>query len=820
MTRFRTRATLFIATILFAVLAAAQEGRAQDARDVMRLEPFPLTQVRLLEGRWNDEMQRDRQYLHDLDVDRLLYPFRKQAGLEAPGDARPYGGWEAMSCEVRGHFPGHFLSACALMFASTGDAELKAKADAMVGELAKCQAANGGGYLAAFPQSFWDRLEAGQPVWAPYYVIHKIMAGLYDMHTLCGNDQALDVLKGMAGYFKSRLDKLPNDAIDRMLRVEFGGMSEVLHNLYRVTGDPAHLELAHRFDQPEFLGPLALSYDNLSHIHGNTQIPKVIGAATRYEITGDTRYRLIAEFFWDRVVNTRTYATGGSTMFETWPQPNRLAGTLGHLNHETCKTHNMLKLTRHILGWTADPVYGDFYERALLNGILGTQGPHPGELQYYVAMAAGYPRTFGTPDNSFWCCYGTGVESWAKLGDSIYFQSRRDARTTSNLYVNLYIPSRLDWIEEGVQVDLQTDYPREDTVRLRLSMTAVSNNGAPKSFALSFRVPHWVSGHVEARVNGAPAGPLDIKRRSWLTLERVWNDGDLIELRLPMALHTMPLPDDPETVAVLYGPVVLAGVVDERAGQGAIIEPVNDAIAAYPMSLPPLYIAGDPKAPDTWLTPVEGKPLTFTPLGGRGGVAPLGGVALPRDRSAPSQPLIKRLVPFSDIVTERYALYFPVVTPGSDRHHELELAAERWESEIDRVFIYPNESLKDVSEHNHGLKTKDAAAGAIPGTATIYRHATPGGWFEWNMKVLPDVPASLLVTYWGSDVGRNFDILIDGTLLKTEQLNNLNPGRLVDVEYALPQELTRNKNEITVRFLANHNTIAGGVFGCATLRAQ
>ncbi|MCX5771353.1 MAG: glycoside hydrolase family 127 protein [Candidatus Hydrogenedentes bacterium] len=791
MTRFPMHATLSIATILLAALAAAQDVRAQEGRDIMQLEPFPLAQVRLLEGRWNDEMQRDRQYLHDLDVDRLLYPFRKQAGLEAPGDAhdaRPYGGWEAMSCEVRGHFPGHFLSACALMYASTGDAELKAKADAMVAELAKCQAANGNGYLAAFPQTFWDRLEAGQPVWAPYYVIHKIMAGLYDMYTLCGNEQALDVLKGMAGYFKSRLDKLPNDAVDRMLRVEFGGMSEVLHNLYRVTGDPAHLELAHRFDQPEFLGPLALDYDNLSHIHGNTQIPKVIGAARRYEITGDTRYRLIAEFFWGRVVNTRTYATGGSTMFETWPQPNRLANTLGHLNHETCKTHNMLKLTRHILCWTADPAYGDFYERALFNGILGTQGPHPGELQYYVAMAPGYPRTFGTPDNSFWCCYGTGVESFAKLGDSIYFHApgRRDARTTSRLYVNLYIPSRLDWIEEGVQVDLETDFPREDRVRLRLSMVA------PKSFSLNLRVPGWVAGNVEARVNAQPAltpdvKPTDTKSASWLTLERTWNDGDLIEVRLPMALHTMPLPDDPETVAVLYGPVVLAGVVDKRAGNEAIIEPVHEAIAAYQVSLPPLYITGDPKAPDTWLKPVKGKPLTFT---------------------APGQPRVKRLVPFSDIVNERYALYFPVVQQDSARLNELELAAERWEREIDRVFIYPNESLKDAS------------AGAIPGTATIYRHATPGGWFEWKMKVLPDAPTSLLVTYWGSDVGRTFDVLVDGTLLKTEQLNNLKPGSLVDVEYALPQELTRGKNEVTVRFLANHNTMAGGVFGCATLNSK
>jgi len=751
----------------------------------MKLQPFALNQVRLLDSRWKAELERNQSYLHALDNDRLLYAFRKQAGLEAPGE--PYGGWEAPACEVRGHFVGHYLSACALMYASTGDEALKAKADALIAELAKCQQAMGGEYLEAFPESFFDRLETGQPVWVPYYTTHKIMAGLYDMHTLCGNQQAPDIMKRMAAYFKKRLDKLPNDAMDRVLRVEFGGMSEVLHNLYSLTGDPVHLDMAHRFDHPEFLGPLALSYDNLTRIHGNTQIPKIVGAARRYELTGDIRYRDLSQFFWDCVVNTRTYATGGSTMFESWPEPNHLADTLGNLNHETCKTFNMLRLTRHLLCWTADPKYGDFYERAFFNGILGTQGPQPGQLQYYVAMAPGYPRTYGTPDNSFWCCYGTGVESFSKLSDSIYFQSPHA------LYVNLFIPSTLDWKEEGVRVEQTTKFPEEDVLRLKLSMDT------PKLFRLNFRIPYWAAHGFEAKLNGERIASSAIKPFSWFILENTWKNDDVIEIRLPMSLHTMPLPDDPNMTAVLYGPVVLAGVLEEPADKEPVIEAGNDGNIVHQKSFPPLQIEGDPQKPAEWIVPVEGQPLTF---------------------AVPGQPLIKRLAPFANIMNERYGLYWPVAEPGSPRLAELQLAEKRWKRELDRVLLYTNDANPKCSERLHHVKGKDSSGGAIPSTSIIYRHCSPGGWFEWTLKSLPDAPVSLLCTYWGSDVGRTFDILVSGELLKTESLNNLNPGKLVDVEYSIPEKLTKGKDTLTVTFKANHDTVGGGVFGIATLRTD
>ena len=766
---------------VLAAVAATVTARAADTMGgtdtIMKLKPFSLADVRLLDGRFKIEQERMRQYLHALDNDRLLYCFRAQAGLPTPGE--PYGGWEAPTCEVRGHFVGHYLSACALMYASTGDTALKEKADALVADLAKCQQAMGGEYLSAFPEEFFDRLEAGRPVWVPYYTWHKILAGLYDMHTLAGNGQARAVMEGMAAYVKRRVDPLAPDQWDRVLRVEFGGMSEVLHNLYTLTGKPEHLAVAHAFDQAEFLGPLALGHDNLTRIHGNTNIPKVVGAARRYEITGDTIYRDLAMFFWDRVVNTRTYATGGSTMFESWPEPCKLAHTLGHLNHETCKTYNILRLTRHILAWTGEARYGDFYERALFNGILGTQGPEPGQLEYYVPMAQGYPRHFGTPDTAFWCCYGTGVESFSKIGDSIYFHDG------TNLFVNLFVASRLDWKDKGVSLEQQTAFPGSDTTRL------VVHPGAPLRFAINLRIPAWVAGAPEIAVNGeALAG--DAKPGSWFAIDREWRDGDALQVRFPMNLHTVPLPDDPDQVAVLYGPTVLAGVLQEAA---PLVEGTADVLGLCENTAKPVYFTGNPQAPAEWLARVEGR-LAFQGV---------------------NQERPVTLVPFDSVVGEHYGLYWPVVAKGTPRYEQLRLEAESRDREIDRVAIFTRET---GSERNHNFQGEKTASGAVPSMAYCYRHAEPGGWFSWEFKLPADKPADLLCSYWGSDVGRTFDVLVDEHLVATESLKPIHPGCVYDVVYPIPPELTAGKEKVTVKFLANHGTMAGGVFGCGMLRKK
>ncbi|MEP6573245.1 MAG: beta-L-arabinofuranosidase domain-containing protein, partial [Gemmatimonadota bacterium] len=411
---------------------------------VPRVRPFDLAAVRLHPGPFLDAALVDRRFIMDLEPDRLLHMFRVTARL--PTSAEPLGGWESPDNELRGHFSGHYLSACALLATSLGDAAVKARGDLMVAELAKCQASRGTGYLSAFPEEVFDRLRAGKPAWAPWYTLHKIMAGLLDMHTLTGNAQALDVLTRMVWWAQGWTGPLGDAEMARMLEREFGGMNEVLYNLSAVSGNAAHAELAHRFDHERIFAPLAAGRDELKGLHVNTTIPKIIGSARRYELTGENRSRDVAEYFWREVTSRRAYCTGGTSNGENWnTEPGILATELGSETQECCTTYNMLKLTRHVFGWTADPRAADFYERALFNGVLGTQHPTDGSKLYYVPLASGYWKLFGAPLHDFWCCTGSGSESFAKLGDSIYW------RDEDGIYVNLFIPSEVEWRERGVR---------------------------------------------------------------------------------------------------------------------------------------------------------------------------------------------------------------------------------------------------------------------------------------------------------------------------------------------------------------------------------
>ena len=367
-----------------------------------KAQPFSLKQVRLLDGPFKDAMERDRKYLHELSSDRLLHTFRINAGFES--SAQPLGGWESPNGELRGHTMGHYLTACALMYSSTGDEELKAKADAIVAELAKCQDAIGDtGYLSAYPETWFDRVEAGRRVWAPYYTLHKIYAGLLDMYALCGNEQALEIAEKMAAWNKGRLDKMDDAHMQRMLDGnEQGGMNDAFANLYSLTGNDVYFQLSERFNQDKYVEPLSRGEDNLTGEHANSFIPNIIGTARQYELTGDQTDREIAEFFWSQVVNHRSYCTGGTSNDEHWRfEPDHIAEQLGNNTQESCCTYNMLKLTRHLFSWTADVKYADYYERALYNSILSTQNPESGMMMYFVPLATGRWKMYNQPNNSF-----------------------------------------------------------------------------------------------------------------------------------------------------------------------------------------------------------------------------------------------------------------------------------------------------------------------------------------------------------------------------------------------------------------------------------
>ena len=732
------------------------------------VQPFDLDQVRLLDGPEKAEMQADRKYLHDLDADRLLLNFRRNAGLPAPG--KPLGGWEAPDCELRGHFVGHYLSACALMYRSDGDISLKQKANAMVAELAKCQRALGGKYLSAFPASFFDRVETGKPVWAPYYTVHKIMAGLVDVYQYCGNRQALQVAENMADYFEGRTDRLTDVRFDAMMGTEFGGMANVLYDLYAINHRPADLALAHRFDQASFLGPLALRHDDLTDIHANTHLPKILGAARRYELLDDTDYHTAVTYFWDRVANHRSYATGGSNRGEFWGDPDDLAQTLVGNNQETCTTYNMLKITRHLIRWTADPRYADFYERAYFNGILPAQRPDTGMMIYYLPLAAGNVKNWGTPDDSFWCCYGTGVESFAKLNDSIYFHD------ADGLYVNLYVPSEVTWPQKGLRVTQQTRFPQEQ------ESTFIVHAARPRAMALHLHVPYWANGYTVA-VNGKPVNVL-AKPTSYAVVRRVWKDGDTVRVVTPMRLHTQAMPDDPAMRAVMYGPLVLAGIMDaktpltpDRSTTGSLRETSSN--------------------PAAWLKRVPGQPLTFRTVGQNHNVT---------------------FVPIYKIIDQHFGVYWSVITPGSARDRRIAalIAQQRQHAAAYAARVVDSIVPGDAaSEKAHNLVADGSGSGTFNGG-----HYRDGHAYGWDLKVLPDAPMTLDVTYWGDESApRTFDILVNGQKIATQSLDHNKPGQFFDVEYSLPASLTANpSNTITVRFQAHDGSIAGGVFGCATLK--
>jgi DUF1680 family protein len=556
-----------------------------------RIVPFPLASVRLAPGIFKEQAEINARYLDSLAVDRLLHSFRLTAGITS--SATPYKGWEDPGCELRGHFTGgHFLSAVALASATSGNDVLKKKGDEVVAGLAQCQKKNAGGYLSAYPEDLFEHLAAGKPVWAPFYTYHKIMAGLLDMYQLTGNTDALEVCEGMAQWVGTDfwgIGTISTEQRQRILRTEYGGMNEVLVNLAAVTKKNRYLDAARFFEQPSFLDPLAARRDELQGLHANTHVPKIIGAARMYEVTGEQRYRRIAEYFLEEVLTARSYAIGNTSQDEHWKSPaGHLEGTLVWTNAECCVAYNLMKLERLVFGWAGDGRWMDAYERSLFNCRLGTQNAD-GMKQYFFPLAPGYWRAYHSPEESFWCCTGTGVEEFAKFTDTIFFHRGGD------LFVNQFIASTLDWKEEGLRVDQVTQFPQEQGTTLKIKAAH------PAARAIHVRIPGWTAGIAEVKINGraleaaADAG-------SYLAIHRVWQDGDTVSIGLPMELRQEALPGDESTAAVFYGPMLLAADLGPGPADGP--SKIIHSGDTVPKNLPaadPLPKAGAGAGPEQWI---------------------------------------------------------------------------------------------------------------------------------------------------------------------------------------------------------------------------
>src|SRR5688572_6620253 len=495
---------------------------AMEDKLVSKLYSFDLQDVKLLDSRFKENMEREQQWLLRIPVKSLLHSFRTNAGVYSAGEGgymvmKRLAGWESLDCDIRGHTTGHILSGLALMYASTHDEQYKVKADSIVKGLAEVQQALGpDGYLSAFPEELINRNIEGKSVWVPWYTLHKIYSGLIDQYLYCDNKQALEVVTKMGDWAYKKLKPVTAEQRTRMLRVEFGGINESFYNLYAITGKPEYKWLGEFFYHKEVLDPLEQEKDNLDKKHANTFIPKILGLIRSYELEGSGTGATIAPFFWKTVVDHHSFCTGSNSDKEHFFKPDSISKHLTGLTGESCNVYNMLKLTRHLFSHSGDIKYADYYERALFNHILGQQDPATGMISYFLPMMSGAHKVYSTPDSSFWCCVGSGFENQAKYGEAIYYHSQND------LYVNLFIPSELNWKEKGIVIKQETRFPENGISQL----TIESAQGVKTS--IHIRYPSWSTNGAIVKVNGKRVSVTQ-KPGSYIALNRVWKSGDKIE---------------------------------------------------------------------------------------------------------------------------------------------------------------------------------------------------------------------------------------------------------------------------------------------------
>jgi DUF1680 family protein len=602
------------------------------------LQPVPPGQVKLLDSQFLQRAKLNRNYVVSLKNENLLQNFYLEAGLWNPqlrldtaaNRAEAEGihwGWEAPTCQLRGHFLGHWLSAAAFIATSAGDSEVRGKADAIVSELARIQEKNGGRWAASIPEKYFFWIAQGKPVWAPHYTVHKTFMGLIDMYKLTGNRQALDVAEKLASWFDEWTKPFTRDQMDDILDVETGGMLEVWADLYGITKKPVYLELMSRYRRGRLFDALLAGKDVLTNKHANTTIPEAQGAARAYEVTGDTHWRDIAMAYWKAAVTDRGYyATGGQTSGEIWTAPFKLSARLGDKNQEHCVVYNMIRLADYLYRWTGDMQYLDYIERNIYNGILAQQHPATGQITYFLPMEVGAKKTWGTPTNDFWCCHGSLVQAQSRHDRYIYYT---DAAAVT---VAQYIPSEatVQRGDDSVKIS-QTFFNEADDHRLHRTVDPADRpnrwvvdiritSAKPADFALRLRIPWWVQGPPTLTINGKQE-PVSAKPSTFLTLKRAWS-GDHLRLTLPKGLASVPLPDRNDRVAFMDGPVVLAGLTAEDRP-----------------------LAGDKAKPETILMPDNEREWS---------------VWLEGNYRAATQNGDVRFVPLYSVTDQRYTLYFPV----------------------------------------------------------------------------------------------------------------------------------------------------------------
>jgi DUF1680 family protein len=770
-------------------------GQQQPA--IESIKSFPLQAVRLKEGPFLNAQNVDMKYILDLDVDRLLAPYRIDAGL--PLKAERYGNWENSGLD--GHIGGHYLSALALMYASTNNPVLLQRLDYMVGELALCQQKNGDGYVGGIPQGkvFWARIAKGDldgsgfglnNTWVPLYNIHKLFAGLYDAYTIAGNRQALDVLLNLSNWFANTIQNLSDEQIQKMLRTEHGGMNEVFADIYEITQDKKYLDIAQKISHRAILNPLIEQKDALTGLHANTQIPKVIGFQKIASLTNNPDWAKASVFFWQNVSQKRSVSFGGNSFREHFNPINDFGPMLeSNQGPETCNSYNMLKLTKSIFLSNPQASYIDFFERTLFNHILSSQHPTHGGFVYFTPIRPRHYRVYSQPQQGFWCCVGSGLENHGKYGDLIYAHSDND------VYVNLFMASTLNWKEKGLTLTQNTQFPASESTELSLKLIH------PKQFTVYIRYPKWVKPQaLKITINGKNI-PINNQPSSYVALTRTWKSGDKIRVILPMETTAEALPDGSPWVSFLHGPIVLAAATDTTDLQGIWANDSRMGHEAsgklYPLNEAPILVSNS----NNYLSeikPISKQNLSFS----------LGSLVYPQKYQT------LKLVPFYQIHEARYMLYWPVMTQDQlgikikeiQEQEKLKLALEQ--QTIDQIALGEQQP-----EADHNFRGNQTNMGGELGN--FWRSTTD--WMSYDLRNTEQKAQKLRLRYASINKPRVFDIVLNNTVLQTVRLEASNTKKIIEVDYELPADI-KNSVSIALKIVAKNQESTGPIYEIRLLK--
>ena len=786
---------MFVGRISFTMMMLLSVGSIE-AQDRLYADEFPIGDVTLLDGPLKKARDLNIQTLLQYDCDRLLAPYLKEAGLTPK--AKAYPNWDGLD----GHVGGHYLTAMAVNAAATGNAECRRRMEYMISELQTCADANnknhpewGKGYVGGMPNSerIWSTFKKGNfgtyfGSWAPFYNLHKMYAGLRDAWVYCGNEQAKTLFLGFCDWAIDLTAGLSDAQMEQMLGNEHGGMNEVLADAYAITKDKKYLDVAKRFSHRRLLTPMSQRQDNLDNMHANTQVPKVVGFERISELSGDEVYHNAANFFWDIVTGERSLAFGGNSRREHFPSKEACMDFINDIDGpETCNTNNMLKLTEDMHRRNPEARYADYYELATFNHILSSQHPTHGGYVYFTPARPRHYRNYSAPNEAMWCCVGTGMENHGKYGQFIY------TKKSDNLFVNLFVASELNWKEKAVVLRQETGFPYSETSKI----TIAQGKG---QFTLQVRYPGWVKpGAFQVKVNGKPVsivtGP-----SSYVAISRQWKKGDVVDITFPMYNSIKYLPNEPQYIALMHGPILLgmktgtedlAHLVadDSRFGQYASGKklPINEA---------PILINNSIDDIANQLQPIVGKPLHFTLT------------------TKMENAIRNEIQPFFEIHDARYMMYWLALSEDSYKGYLDGLAkAEQERQALEARTVDKVQPGEQQPETDHKMETDQSQVGNS--NDVFYRDARDGHYFSYLMQTGGLTDLSLRLKYWGVGEWKTheFDIFVDDVLVK--EVNNTGKYRISEFKYEtypVPAELLKDKQQVRVKFVAKPRKQIGEIY--------